>query len=316
MVKGLKRFFKKTKLKVFLLFLFIAMFFWFLTKFSREYTVTIEAQLTYVNFPKNTVPAAENPQSLVFDSNLNGFEFLYYQLKKPVIPIDVKKFYVQEREVALISQQELLRLITAHLKLKTDIKNLSPQSIELDLDGYVTKRVPVRAEKDITFQQGFRAIDSLLIEPDSVEVSGPSLALEQIHAVNTQKWVLENINGTTSEKVTLQRPEVDEVALSEEKVSLTLRVDEFTQKSSAVPIELLGVPAHLKIKLIPETITLIYNVSIHHFQDVSASDFKVVCRYEDRNEEGSFMVPQLTAAPKTVQDIEMDTRKIDYLIFK
>lgn len=316
MFKGIRRFLKRSKLKVFLFFLLIALVFWFLTKFSREYTVTIDAQVAYTNFPKNTVPASGYPKALSFDANLNGFEFLYYRVRQPVISIDVKKFYGQEQQNAILEEQELAQMVGAQLKLKVPVKNISPQELVIPLDGYVTKKVPVRVQKKIAFQQGFRAVDSIKVTPDSVTLSGPSQALKQLQYIQTEVWQASNLNDDVSRKVTLEAPNLPEVSLSEKEVELSLNVDEFTQKTSVVPIQLVSVPAHIRVKLIPETITLTYNVSVHHFQEVGPAHFKVVCNYDERNEEGSFIVPKLAEAPEMVQDIEMDTKKVDYLIFK
>jgi hypothetical protein len=316
MFRGIRRFLKKSKLKVFLLFLFIAFIFWLLTKFSREYTVTVEAFVTYTNFPKNSVLAAGNTRTLSFDANLNGFEFLYYRLKQPSVTIDVKKFYKQDQQLAVVNAQELNRALSAQLKLNVPIKNIAPNSLTIGLDGYVSKKVPVRIQKNISFQQGFRAVDSVRATPDSVTISGPSLALEEVQQVQTEVWEATNLNEDVTVIIQLVAPTANEVSFSPSQVELSLKVDEFTQKTSVVPISLVSVPANIRVKLIPEFITLTYNLSVAHFQKVQPNDFKVICDYAERNEQGSFMVPKLLEAPATVQDIEMDTKKIDYLIFK
>ena len=42
---------KKGKPKMFLLFLLIAAFIWFLSKFSRDFTASIDVEVEYTNIP-------------------------------------------------------------------------------------------------------------------------------------------------------------------------------------------------------------------------------------------------------------------------
>ena len=79
---------KRGKPKMFLLFLFVTIFIWFLSKFSREFTTNLEADIKYINVPHGVIVSGENYKLVSFDLTASGFDFLsvsYTHLTLPTI---------------------------------------------------------------------------------------------------------------------------------------------------------------------------------------------------------------------------------------
>ena len=91
MSKGFFKNYKNSKVKWFLFFLFLATIFWVLTKFSREFTTTLQARINYENIPETAALSEKNINSIAFDLTANGFEILFYKFKKPTIDVEVGK---------------------------------------------------------------------------------------------------------------------------------------------------------------------------------------------------------------------------------
>ena len=58
---------KKGKPKMFLLFLLIAAFIWFLSKFSRDFTASIDVEVVYTNTPQGIIVSDKNQNDISFD---------------------------------------------------------------------------------------------------------------------------------------------------------------------------------------------------------------------------------------------------------
>lgn len=58
---------KKGKPKMFLLFLFVTTFIWFISKFSREFTSNLEAEIHYINTPLGVIVSENNYDIVSFD---------------------------------------------------------------------------------------------------------------------------------------------------------------------------------------------------------------------------------------------------------
>ncbi len=316
MPKGFLKNYKSSKIKLFLFFLFIAMIFWVLTKFSREFTSTMSAKVNYENVPKTAVLSENNVRKITFDLTANGFEILFYKFKKPSLNIQVGKYYSTDNNDFTISKSELMRLVTSSFNRNLAIKNLSVEQLVVHLDPIILKKVKVIAKTDITFKNGFKATDSIQIIPDSVTISGPSESLKDITFIETNLITLKNVEHKITETVKIEGPSKGIVAIDPQKVNVKLGVAEFSQAQMSLPVEVVNLPPDVNIKLVQPTVTVSFDVSVRDFSKISKDDFRVVCDYSQRNKEENFMLPTLEKKPKTASNFDFDPKKVDFLLFK
>lgn len=310
------RSFKQNKPRMFVIFLFLAVLFWVLTKFSKDTAATIEASLNFDNLPENTALSSDDPQKITFDITANGFEFLNYKLKPPIININLSQYAEGGAAVAIVSQQELTRIINDQLNRSLSVQNLSLKDLVVQLDAIISKKVAVRTKSNISFKDGFKMVGVQKIEPDSVEVSGPEHLLDTLLQIETKQIVGANLDSNYSEVIELKKPEDPLLTIKPAVINFNIEVQEFTQKELTLPIRVINAPKDINMKLIPENVLLTFDVSINDFNAIGTSDFLVECDYNDRNMEENYMVPKLSRSPSNVQHIELSIRRVNYLIFK
>jgi len=308
--------FKNTKLKGIFFFLLLATVFWVLTKFSRQYTATATATIHYLNIPDDTQIKDDNLKKIDFTLTTSGFEFLYYRFKNPIIDINLKNFYKADKKTAIIPKVELMGLISSQLNTPITIRNLPNDQFVVSLDAIISKKLPIIAKTKFAYKDGFRSLDSLKIEPDSVVVAGPASYLDEMSFVETTLISQDNIDKTFTQLVTLIGHENTKVSIHPMEVNISVNVAEFTQKKMVVPIQLTNMPQGTIVKLIPTTVTITFNVSVEDFNHITASDFKLVCDFNERNLDEDFILLKLEEGPPRIYNIELSTKKIDYLIFK
>jgi len=308
--------FKTTKVKMFFFFLLLALIFWILTKFSRDYTATAAANIVYESIPNQTLLADGNTKKVTFDITTNGFELMFYKLKAPTVPVEVSKYYKEGDKQVKVSKNELIKLISEELDKGIAVKNLSVEDLVVNLDMIFSKKIPVIATKEISFKNGFNAVDSLKIEPDSVTISGPSKILDGVKNVKTKPFVVKNLEKNLSKNVSLKKPDNKTYTISPEEVTLSLHVKEFTQKEITLPLQIINLPAHTTIKLIPEIVTVTFLVSLNNYKNITKEDFRIVCDYSERNDDQNFMISRLVKKPAGILHLEISDKKIDYLVFK
>jgi hypothetical protein len=316
MSKRFYNLFKNSKLKGIFFFLLLATVFWVLTKFSRQYTATATATIHYLNIPEATQIKDDNLKEIDFNLTTSGFEFLYYRFKNPIIDIDLKNFYIEGKKDIVIPKDELSGFVSSQLNTNLTIRNLPNDQFVVSLDAIISKIIPIVAKTKFTYKDGFRSIDSLKIEPDSVLVAGPVSYLDEMSFVETILISQDNIDKTFSQSVSLIGHENKKVSIEPIKVIISVNVAEFTQKQMIVPIELINVPLGTIVKLIPTTVKVTFNVSVEDFNGITASDFKLVCDFNERNLDEDFILLKLEGGPPRIYNIELSTKKIDYLIFK
>ncbi len=316
MAKATSRKYSKKKIKLFLFFLLLASIFWVLTKFSREFTTAIVAKIKYKNLPETAVLSHNNLHEITFDLTANGFEILFYKFKKPILDVDVSSYYEKDKNGFIISRNELVRKLSTNFNKYMDIKNLSVDGLKVSLDPIILKKVGVKAQVDLTFKEGFKPIDSIKVKPDSVMISGPKGIVEQIGTVNTEILTLTQIEKSISETVKIIAPSKEVVKINPSAVKIGWPVAEFSQGKFVLPVEVINLPPGIELKLVPERISVSFDIPVADFSGVTRENFRVVCDYSKRNEKENFMLPQLAKMPEGAVNIVFEPKKIDFFIFK
>jgi hypothetical protein len=311
-----KKTFKSIKLNMFFFFLLLAIIFWALTKFSKENTAKITANVYYNNVPENYLLGDDNSSEISFDITSNGFDFLIYKIKKPTVTLDVSKYFSEETKQAIVGKDALKEEIGLQINYKDEIRNINKSSIQIQLQGIQSKKVPVLIQFEGSYGEGFRPTDSIHAEPDSVLVLGPNRFLDSITGVPTTEVIINNIQKNISKEVNLLPLGYSQLTTKTKKVVLRQEVKEFAQKKISLPVTVKNVPNGIALKLIPTTVTITCVVPIEHFAMVTKKDFKVVCDYAERNSEENFLTPILEESPIHAKNVEILPKKIDFLIFK
>ena len=316
MVKGFSKKLNNAKVKRFLFFLVIAGIFWIFTKFSREFSVPMQTKIEYKNIPETAALAKNNIHQLDFDLTANGFEILFYKFQKPNIEVNVSKYFLNKKMEFEIPYKDLFQLVNENFSSSKSIKNLSVETLKVNLDPIVQKKVPVIVKSSISYKDGFKAVDSLKVEPDSVLISGPAKILKDIKHIETDILKVKDVDKNFSETITIKKTSDDIISIKPTKVTVMSKVDEFSQGEYTIPIEVINVPPNTEIKLIPATITLKFDVSVNDFARISKDNFRVVCDFTTMNKEGKFMIPYLELKPENIHNVVFEPKKVDLLIVK
>ena len=306
---------KNPKIKSFLFFLFLATLFWFLTKFSRDSEATLTTSIDYINIPDAVIVTSDNVKEITFDVSGNGFQLLSHKLRKTPLEIDVSTYYKEADSVIVLPLQELQKLILKQLNLSV-IKNISETELELTLDKNASKRIPIRLQSQLSFKDGYYQKGEIKIIPDSVDISGPSEEIDTITFIPTQLLKRKDVSKGFTETINLIKPQNKKVLLNPNNVSITIDAEEFSQMTMEIPVEVINLTEGTELKLFPESIEITFDVSIKDFGNLTTDDFKIICDFSERIEDGSFMIPKLIKHPENLQHLELETKKIEFLIFK
>ena len=304
------------KIKRFLFFLGIASLFWILTKFGREFTAPLTAEVNYLNLPETAVLDKNNAEEIHFDLTANGFEILYYKLRQPVVDIYVNEFYVQEKDSFLLNQNELKQQIENQFNKYLDIRNIFPNPFIVKLKPIIEKKVPVIATTEISFKEGFNGIEAYRVIPDSVVLTGAKEIIGQIDTVYTETLALKGVDTHISEKVVVEKPFEEIVSISPPEVEIQWAVSEFAQEQYTLPVTIINLPPDLELKMVPSHVTVSFDISISEFSQVLKENFKIVCDYSKRKENQNFLLPEIIKQPEGAVNISINPKKIDFFILK
>jgi len=258
------------KAVIFITCVFLSIVFWVFTSLSRVYETRISIPVSYRNIPFTRNVEGELPASLDFHFKGTGFELARTHLRNQPdsIAIDVS---------AAIDKKNQLRLSTLTLKnqFPGDIKayKITPEIIAPDLSQRSSKRVPVNVISQITFKNRFGQGGKIIVRPDSVDIAGAADLLTGIQEIKTENIVLNDVAGNYFGSSMLIKSLPKGVTVSSKYVYFYVPVEEYTEGTFDVPVEL-PMSQRGRVTLFPPVVKVVYMVPLKYFDRVKSSDFK------------------------------------------
>lgn len=297
------------KAVIFIICVLLSIVFWVFTSLSRVYETRISIPVSYKNIPFTRHVEGELPARLDFHFRGSGFELARTHLRNQPdsISIDVS---------AAINKQNQLQLATITLKnqFPGDVKayKITPEIIAPDLSQRSSKRIPVIVNSQITFQNRFGQGGKIIIRPDSVDIAGAADLLSGIHEVKTENIVLNDVAGNYFGSAMLIKTLPKGVTVSSKYVYFYVPVEEFTEGTFDVPVEL-PMSQRSRVTLFPPVVKVVYMVPLKYFDRVKSSDFRATAEIPSTNFPDMLEVT-LQKTPHFLGKIQIQPDLIDYYI--
>ena len=304
---------KNKKINVFVLFLALSFIILLFTKLSKEYTNTIAFDIEKINVPKENIILND---SLVLNITLktHGFKWLTYYFSKPKIKIDFSKD-VYEKDAVYVWHKTSAYLENTQFNKQVELLNITPDTLFFRYGVHMVKKVPVKLISDLKFNLGYDVSGDIILEPDSVVVIGPESVVKNIHKIETTKASFADIKSDISETIKLKQPENSkDITISNSKVLLKAKVEKFTEGTLKIPVTIINEPENLKINYFPKELNVSYYVSLSNFNDITASNFKVVCDYNKLGSNQSFLIPEVVKYPEAVKNVKLNYNRVEFII--
>ncbi len=296
--------------KILFLCLAVAFVFWLLLKLSKSYEQPLVFDVVY-DLPVGKSFADAPPATVTAVLRASGWTFL----KTSIRPIyRVLQYPVPDASVFLPEQGVFRSAIGAQLPNGTDILEVHFDAIRLPLEAKSSRRLPVVVPQRISFVREFGLLGALRIIPDSVWVSGPSAALDTLRFWPTDSLILQALDA--DEAVTLGlRPPGPGIRVQDTPVSVSVRVQRFTEKTFLLPIRTLVAGAD-SVRVFPDQATVRCIVGVNDYARLAANDLDLVANITTARTDktGHTVLLKLVRKPDYVQSYTISPRVISYLI--
>ena len=288
----------------------LAAVFWFVLKMSKTYTSTNNVYLSYV-LPQDKA-FSEIPREVI-EAELTGtgwnLMYNFFASKRAQITFDLDEIRSDG-----IDRGEILDRIEQTVYDPLQVSGISVGYIPLNYEDRYQKKVPVVFDGMVLFEPGYGFLDSIVIYPDSVEISGPKTMVEEYLYWYTNTMEMDGLKESFSLEVRLQAPLKGEISLQPKAVQVDIKVEEFTEKTIFVPVKAHNAPD--SIRIFPSQIQLQCVVGLSKFNDIQPEQFELVAdftgipRWSDNN-----TVPiSLQEAPKEVRAINCSPKSVEFFI--
>lgn len=304
---------KRGPLKTFLFFLGFSTVIWIFVQFSKQYTITVELPLTYVNVPKDKLLEDDNPQALTLRVRDYGFNLARYRLFPPSLAIDLG--YAKENGGELVYNLEQQKPeIVNQLNLAFEELAFVQNNLRINYEQKAVKTVNIVSQIGLNFAVGYSALEEVVLVPDTMRVSGPANILDTLSEIHTENISINNINTDLKGTVKLDRSGLERVTFFQDAIQYSLRTDKFTEGKIEIPIELLNVPKGNNIAIFPKEVIVFYQVSLNDFDKIKPTSFKVVVDFRNEIPKEGYLLAQVVQKPALVNNVRLSENRIQFVV--
>lgn len=288
---------------------------------SKTYTDKFVFPVQYVNFPDQRIVINDLPKSITLMVKTSGFRILAYRFANTQEPIQIdvaasfKGNVDPKNDLVAVPSKSLAEDFSQQLGNDYVITGFTPDSIMFTFSNKISRRVPVVLQANISMSKQYDTTGSILIDPDSVTITGPAASMSEVNSVKTEMLQLSNLKGSIRQKVELMKSHLVTSEVSE--VTVLVPVEKFTEGSMEVPVHSINVQQGYTLKTYPDKVKVLYRVSLSKYNEVRPEMFDAVVDAtglpDDRTRQ---LKVRLETVPHFVRSVTIEPEKTDYILRK
>ena len=306
---------------IFLVFLVLSTGFWFLNALQKDYTTIIEYPIKFTNTPKGYILKDNRTKKLQLKVNAGGFNIISYYLSASFSPLtievsEMKQISDDKKSEFYLISSKYFRSLNGQLSSDLQLLEISPDTLFVNLFPLKAKKIPISANIETLFEKQYLQGGKLIINPDSVTVSGDAAIVDSIKEVFTEHTVFNNLKDTLIANLSLEN--IEGVKLSVTSTSVTIPVEPFTESTILIPIIAKNVPDSFRFKAFPPEIKVSFRVSLSRFEEIKAGDFLAAIYFtnEPGNDNNQRLKVKLEKYPDGLYFMDYSPLFIEYLLEK
>ncbi|MEM7105120.1 MAG: hypothetical protein AAF502_18430 [Bacteroidota bacterium] len=277
---------------------------------AQLYQTEVAVDVTY-ELPDTKILNFPPPKTIYANLTSGGWSLMFRYLSgnnpNITIPLD-------DSPLQIISPRQQESLISKALNDQFQVENKTLENITLELDEVYVKKVPISLRHKIRLAPQYQFADSLTITPDSVEVIGPAIQVAGIERWETALFSLENVDASSVQSIPVKDHPNEQIRFAPAVVTSRLNVEQYTEKSFEVPIEVYGVTDSSNIILFQRKLSISFNVGLTDYEEINPDDFQVVADFSALDFENSTFAPlRISKSPKAVSNIRYQPAQVEFL---
>jgi len=305
---------KKKNVKRFSLFFAIASVFLIFSKLSNDYKQTIKLKVNLVNLQDEIILQNDSLNSIDAYVEAKGFSFIPFIFNTTkVIIVDAKTDVISKSNHFIFDVQKHRFLIEKQLGTSYNVLSVKPDILTLGYSKRASKLVPIALKSTVNYAAGYDVKGDFELDLDSVKIVGSALELDKISTLNTESLVLNEVNSSVNETVSLDVSDYDGIEIFPKSVNVKAEIKRFTEGTIEIPITIENKPNTIKINYFPKSVTISYYVDLDNYNGIAASDFIVQCNYADLEDNQTYFVPKIVKKPEFVKRVNIKQKRIDFI---
>jgi hypothetical protein len=282
---------------------------------QTEYEIQLQIPVNYKDMPNDMAFVRTPPSGITVRIRDKGSVLLNYTLGRKIasIAVNMQDTTLYGGGALVLSSKDIESIIMRQLIPTTSLLSFDPQRIEAPCGKLEKKRLPVYFNGDVRTEPGFLVSGDIIISPSMTDVYATDVVLASLSSVQTVYTEIQKGNKTIIRRLKLK--ETDGAVFNPGTVSVTIPIEEYTQKTFEIPIVCRHIPAGYIIRMFPSVVKVTCNVPLSLFKDLSDKDFIVETIADDTAQNASGMLPvRIAKKPDWVERVALSQDSIEFIL--
>lgn len=304
---------------VFAVCLAIATALWLLNAFTKNYNTLVQIPIKYKNLPADKVLLSELPTEIQLEVEGYGFDLLTFNNQiTDTITVNCAGMQFKNNSnklLGVVTIKPFYELITNSLPNNIAVKNFITDSIFIDAELRISKRVPIKPNVTWSAEKQFRLEDSIRTEPSFVVLEGPKSTIDSIQYIETKPLELLDLHSATTVEVDLDIPSNSHITSNVTHIKEVIPIEQFTEASIVLDLNKIYPDFQDSLQFIQRFIEVKFLVSLKQFNRIEPSNFSVQLSPIPNSLGNRFSV---TVSPlvKRVEILSYAPQKVEYLLLQ
>ena len=300
----------------------IAFVFWFFIKSEDSYTVNLDIPLVARNLQEQKTYKEEVPESIFVTLKGSGRSFIWLRLFSNFYSDDFKSVidlssitdeYNFELDSYYKENPEKI-VLPSSLDLEF-VEVLSPRNIQIKLQRYMVKKVPIKSQILVSTEPGYIALKSIFT-PDSISIGGPEEAVNDIDFVFTDNDTLSNLIASVNDSWQIVNPN-KLVSFDPKKVDGFINVQPISETIvTNIPVQLINKPNDVNVFVNPATVSLTIVGGLEQITNILPEDIDVIIDFDYWNSDKQFYSPSIELPEYLIEWKDLSPNNLEILVIK
>ena len=270
----------------------------------------IDVTVAYHGCPEQYVFTTQLPEHITILVRDNGQQLRKLKHQDLQLNINLSPYLSTEKDVLTLSADVLCPRLQEILPGSTTIQRINPETIETTYQVQQMKTVPVVVLSEVSTAPQHQLTEEAKVIPNQIQIFGNSADLEKIDCITTDSIYISDLRENLSLKADLMIPEG--VRANPTSVQVEWQVEQFTEKSFTLPIQILNMPEGKQIRLFPQQVNVTVRVGISHFAEIKETDFQAVCYFP--TQACNALPVSVKTVNNNISNIRFSPSSVEYII--
>ncbi len=266
----------KPKIVTILLSTLFSIALWVFISFSYEYTTTIRVPIKFVDIKEGYAISDQSTASISLTIKGTG-----WVLAQKIVGPQTMFFISANKKTGTfkVDTRDALsdnRWINPSLH----VAMVSPAELYFTVERKSEKIVPIFSKAKLKIKKGYGIVSKIVLEPDSVRISGPLSIIRNIKNIDTEFKELTELEGNVETKIKLHP--INYVVYSNNYTTIKFAVQKIVDKVfNNVPVNAVNVPKFRTLELFPHFVDVTLRGGLENLGVMTKDSITAVVDFND-----------------------------------